>query len=645
MKRFRNSIYVSLALSLGVSFVLLFTTRFIFFLINSSYFPELETSNWVNILKGGIKFDIAAVFYTNTLFILLKIVPFPIRFHATYLKLTKYIYIICNTLMISFSVFDMIYFKYTLRRSTWMIFREFSNETNRSKMILYTAMEYWYIFPLFAILVFVLISTYNKIQSRIIKPKQNLYYHGLSIGLFFLIPVVFIGGVRGDLKYSTRPITMSNAGEYVKNPSLIPLVLNTPFCMIRTIQQQFYKKDSFFNENEVVKYYSPIHEVSDNKEFKYDNVVIIILESFGKESIGFYNKNLENGKYKGYTPFLDSLLNEGRVSYNSFTNGRKSIDAVPSILMGIPSGEIPFILTPYVSNKTYSLPAILKEKGYYNAFFHGAPNGSMGLKALANLIGIDHYYGKDEYGHDEDFDGTWGIWDEPFFEYTAKTINSFKEPFMSTLFSVSSHEPFKLPLAYENKFPKGDHALREVIGYTDMSLRKFFEKAKKMSWFKRTLFVITGDHASISYQPEYNTAWGNMSVPILFYHPGDSSLHVADNKIIQQTDIMPTVLSYLHYNKPYLAFGRNVLKNTEENIAFNYYNGFQLFKDQYLLQLKGNDPAALYNYVDDPLLKVNLLDKMKEKSDSMNKIMKAFIQQYHNRLIDNQMMVNNSNSR
>ncbi|MEY4727815.1 MAG: hypothetical protein RLZZ390_339, partial [Bacteroidota bacterium] len=151
MKRFGNSIYVSLALSLGVSFILLFTTRFFFFLINSSYFPELETSNWVNILKGGIKFDIAAVFYTNTLFILLKIVPFPIRFHPTYLKLTKYVYIICNTLMIAFSVFDMIYFKYTLRRSTWMIFREFSNESNRSKMILYTAMEYWYIFPLFAI--------------------------------------------------------------------------------------------------------------------------------------------------------------------------------------------------------------------------------------------------------------------------------------------------------------------------------------------------------------------------------------------------------------------------------------------------------------------------------------------------------------
>ncbi|MFM1793685.1 MAG: hypothetical protein RL642_70 [Bacteroidota bacterium] len=545
--------------------------------------------------------------------------------------------------MLAFSVFDMIYFKYTLRRSTWMLFKEFSNESNRARMIFFTAIEYWYILLVFVVLIYVLFVLFKKIESSAIKPKHSLSYHALSICMFFAIPVVFIGGVRGDLKYSTRPITMSNAGEYVQNPALIPLVLNTPFCMLRTIQQQFYTKDNFFNTTVADKYYTPIKTVSENKAFKYNNVVVIILESFGKESIGFYNKGLENGKYKGYTPFLDSLLGEGYVSYNSFANGRKSIDAVPSVLMGIPSGEIPYILTPYVSNKTKSLPSILKEKGYYTAFFHGAPNGSMGLKALANLIGIEHYFGKDEYGNDEDFDGTWGIWDEPFMGYFAKTMNGFKEPFMATFFSVSSHEPFKLPPGYENKFPKGDHPLRELIGYTDMSLRKFFDKAKQMDWFKNTLFVITGDHTSISYQKEYNTAWGNMSVPILFYHPGDSSLKGIDNNVFQQTDIMPTILGYLQYDQPVFAFGRNVLEKEEDKIAFNYFNGFQLFKDQYLLQMKGNDPAALYNYIDDPLLKNNLIKKMKSKSDSMGLTLKAFVQQYHNRLIDNQMIPNSSN--
>ena len=386
------------------------------------------------------------------------------------------------------------------------------------------------------------------------------------------------------------------------------------------------------------KIYSPVQSVSTIQPFKYDNVVVIILESFGRESVGFFNKHLQGGQYKGYTPFLDSLLGEGHAFTHSFANGRKSIDALPSVLMGIPAGELPFVLTPYASNKTQSLPSILKNKGYSTSFFHGAPNGSMGFKALVNLIGVDHYFGKDEYAHDDDFDGTWGIWDEPFFQYFANSINGFKEPFMTTVFSVSSHEPFKVPAAYTGKFPKGDHPLREAIGYTDMSLRKFFDTAKKMPWFKHTLFVITGDHASISYQPEYKTPWGEMTVPVLFYHPSDSSMKKTDDKIVQQIDVMPTVLSYLHYDKPFVSFGRNVLINDSSHFAVNYHNGFQLFQNHYMLQMNGNNPSALYDYIGDPLLKTNLIHKMPVLEDSMNKKVKAFIQQYHNRLIDNNLV-------
>ena len=255
--------------------------------------------------------------------------------------------------------------------------------------------------------------------------------------------------------------------------------------------------------------------------------------------------------------------------------------------------------------------------------------------------GIDSsYYGKDEYGNDEDFDGTWGIWDEPFFQFSVKKMDQLKEPFMSTIFSVSSHEPFIVPSRYKNKFPKGDHPLRETIGYTDMALRNFFEKAKKMNWFKRTLFVITGDHASISYQPEYKTSWGNMSVPILFYHPSDSSLKKVENKLVQHIDIMPSVLSYLNYDKPFVAFGENIFSANRNNIAVNYHNGYQLFKDNYLLQMNGKNPSAIFDYIKDPMLKRNLINSTKPKKDSMENIIKAFMQQYHNRLIDDKLVVN-----
>ena len=639
MKRLHSNIYTALLLQLFVSFMLLNLTRYVFYFMNASYFQSIDLSQWIKIISGGIKFDLAAILYTNSLFIVLQILPIPTRHHVKYRKISGLIYLITNTMMIAASVIDMVYFRFTLRRSTWMVFNEFSNEKNIGIILFKSAIHYWYLLPIFAIMMTLLFFFYKKISRSITKPSQTKYNHAGNFAMMIAIPIFFVGGVRGDFKYTTRPITMSNAGEYVKDPAMIHLVLNTPFCILRTMQQQFYDRNNFFDEQNVATHFNPVQTVSTDSTFKYDNVVIIILESFGRESIGFYNKQLVNGTYKGYTPFLDSILGEGRTRMHSFANGRKSIDAIPSVLMSIPAGEMPFILTPYVSNKTQSLPAILKEKGYTTAFFHGAPNGSMGFKALMNLIGIDHYYGKDEYGNDKDFDGTWGIWDEPFFQFSADKINQLKEPFISTIFSVSSHEPFIVPKKYKNKFPKGDHPLRETIGYTDMALRKFFTTAQQMSWFKKTLFVITGDHASISYLPEYKTSWGNMAVPILFYHPGDNSIKKVEDKLVQQIDIMPSILSYLHYPQPFIAFGKNIFDSTTSNTAMNYHNGFQLFKNDHLLQLNGDKAYSMYNYKTDPTLKNNLLNTMKAKQDSMENIIKAFIQQYHNRLIDDSLTI------
>ena len=130
-----------------------------------------------------------------------------------------------------------------------------------------------------------------------------------------------------------------------------------------------------------------------------------------------------------------------------------------------------------------------------------------------------------------------------------------------------------------------------------------------------------------------------MSVPVLFYHPGDSSLKKAEDKVVQQIDIMPSVLAYLHYQKPFLAFGKNIFDTNSKNMAMNYHNGFQLFNDQYVLQMNGNSPSSLFDYTNDPMLKRNLINTIGNKKDSMEYTMKAFMQQYHNRMIDDSLTV------
>ena len=212
------------------------------------------------------------------------------------------------------------------------------------------------------------------------------------------------------------------------------------------------------------------------------------------------NPEKEGGQYKGYTPFLDSLMGHSKSFTYAIANGRKSIDGLPSVISSIPSLGVPYFLSPYSGNRINSLASLLGAEGYHTSFFHGAPNGSMGFNAFMNLAGVDHYYGMDEYGNADDFDGLWGIWDEPFLQFYADKLNTFPEPFMSSFFSVSSHHPFEIPDEYEDRFEGGPLPIHRCIQYTDFALKRFFEKASTMPWYKNTLFVITADHTSSNIQ-------------------------------------------------------------------------------------------------------------------------------------------------
>ena len=92
--------------------------------------------------------------------------------------------------------------------------------------------------------------------------------------------------------------------------------------------------------------YTPIHTPNDSAAVVKKNVVVLIVESFGREYIGALNKDLEGGKYKGYTPYVDALIGKSTTFQYSFCNGRKSIDGMPSVLSSIPMFVEPFILTP-----------------------------------------------------------------------------------------------------------------------------------------------------------------------------------------------------------------------------------------------------------------------------------------------------------
>ena len=640
---FWERIHSVLMVRLLIVMVLFTVCRVLFFYFNPGFFPDITPAQWLVILLGGIRFDLVAVLYTNVLYILLVALPFTFKYRKGYQSTLDYLFILTNSLALLANCADFIYYRFTIKRTTWSVVREFSYQNNLPLVVGGFIGRYWIVALIWAGMVALLFLTVRKVRVGIRPKVPPIGFFFLHTTLMLLIATLFLGGVRGGFKHSTRPITLSNAGEYVQKPKEMFLVLNTPFCIYKTLQLEEYERIRFYdNEQRLSEIYTPIHEPAPGQPaFQPLNVVVLIWESLGKEIVGSYNHDLDNGTYRGYTPFMDSLLKESKVFWYSFANGAKSIEAMPSILTSIPGIKEPFVLTRYTDNHIYSLPRALRDKGYHTSFFHGAPNGSMGFQAFANLTGFEQYYGKNEYNNDADFDGIWGIWDEEFLQFWERKLSSFKEPFFSTLFTVSSHDPYQLPERYKGKYKTGPLPVYETMGYTDEAVEKFFREARKKPWFKNTLFIISADHSNThAYHPEYKHFVGNFSIPIVFYRPSDETLKGVDTtSIVQQIDIMPSVLGYLHYDKPFFAFGKNVFDPHHLNFAVNYDAGYQWFRDSYILQFDGKKSVGLYNYRTDKLLKNNLVNKLPSQQTRMEKEVKAFIQQYNNRMLDDHLTV------
>ena len=642
--------------NLVIAYILYFLARIIYLLENYSYFGQgLSFSHLIEMLGGGLVFDTSAILVTNIPYIVLMLLPWHRKENNTYQQVCKWVFIVINGLGLAINLCDSVYFRYTMRRTTTTVFSEFSNEGNLGSIFLTETLHHWYLVIAFVLLIWGMWKLYVKtgLEWKRLRPWSYALTVFLSLAAF--APFV-VAGIRGGFTTAVRPITISNANQYANRPIEAALVLNTPFSIYRTIGKAvFTVPDYYQNEQEMEAIFSAVHNLSDSilsrnsgdSLFSRKNVVILIVESFGREYIGALNKTLENGQYRGYTPYVDSLIAKSITFSHSYCNGRKSIDGMPSILSSIPMFMEPFFLTPASMNHVSGIASILAAEGYQTAFFHGAQRGSMGFQAFSRATGFQDYYGREDYdadtrfGGDEDFDGMWAIWDEPFLQYYATKMSEMKEPFMTAVFTASSHHPYAIPEKYQSRYPEEGIVIHKCIRYTDMAIGKFFEKASREPWFNNTIFVLTSDHTNLSDHAFYETDLGGFCSPIIIYEPGhtDRDPMILD-KIAQQIDILPTVLGMLHYQKPFFAFGIDVLNTpAEDTWAVNYLNGiYQYVKYGHVLQFDGQQTKAVYA-LSDSLMKQNLIGKIPQQPQ-MECELKAIIQQYMTRMTQDKLSVN-----
>ena len=632
--------------NLLIAYVVYFLARLVFLIENWDLFAEgLTHAHLFELFSGGIVFDTSAILYTNVLWVVMMLFPVSRKENPTYHAVCRWVFVVVNTFALVINLCDAVYFQYTLRRTTVTVFHEFSNENNLGSIFGQEALNHWYFFVLAAVVVYGMWKLYITPRLDYRQLKWKPYAVATFLSLLAYAPFC-VAGMRGGWTRDVRPITISNANNYCDRPTEAGIVLNTPFALIRTYGfNEFEVPDYFQDEVEMAQIFNPIRQPADPaKTFRKKNVVVIIIESFGREYIGAYNKHLDGGRYKGYTPFADSLIAHSLTFTHSYCNGRKSIDGMPSILSSIPMFVEPFFLSPFSNNAISGIADCLNGKGYTTAFFHGAERGSMGFMAFARATKFQHYYGREDFDEDrrtvgdKAFDGWWGISDEPFLQYMNLKLSETPQPFMAAVFTLSSHHPFRVPDPYKNVYKEEELPIHKVIRYTDNALRLFFESARKQPWFENTIFAITSDHTNMSNHEEYKTDLGGFCSPVIFYDPtGEMGVGMRD-AIAQQIDIMPTILGYLGYNKPYLGFGIDLLNTpAEDTWAVNYLNGiYQYVKYGYVLQFDGQATKAVYS-LDDSLMKQNLLGKVKEQPQ-MELELKAIIQQYMERITQNRLI-------
>ena len=626
-------------------YVVYFIARIAYLLENWSYFsPNLSFGHIMEMLAGGLVFDTSAILVTNIPYIVMMLFPLHQKETKIYQQVSKGVFLFINGLALAVNLCDAVYFRFTMRRTTTTIFSEFSNEGNLGGIFLTETLRHWYLVLLFVFIVWLMYRLYRTAGLHRRELVWWRYDVATLLSLAAFAPFV-VAGIRGGFTTAVRPITISNANQYVDRPVEAALVLNTPFSLYRTIGKAvFVVPDYYQDEKEMTSVYVPIHVPNDTIPMTKKNVVVLIVESFGREYIGALNKNLENGQYKGYTPCVDSLISKSITFTRSFCNGRKSIDGMPSILSSIPMFVEPFFLTPSSMNHVSGIASLLAGEGYETAFFHGAQRGSMGFMAFARSTGFQQYYGREDYdedkrfGGDDDFDGMWAIWDEPFLQYYATKMSEMKEPFMTAVFTASSHHPYEIPEKYKDVYPEEGIIMHKCIRYTDMAIGKFFETASKQPWFNNTIFVMTSDHTNMSDHDYYQTDLGGFCSPIIIYEPGNPDCQPEmQDKIAQQIDILPTVMGMLHYPKPYFGFGIDVLNTSAEDTwAVNYLNGiYQYVKHGHVLQFDGQQTKAVYALTDS-LMQHDVKGKVPQQQQ-MERELKAIIQQYMERMTQDRL--------
>jgi len=616
---FRGPLTV-LAQRLGAVALVYTCTRFLFAWLNADHFPDVPWAAYF----GGLRFDASAIAWTNSAWVLAYMIqPYPARTWVRWLH--KLLFLVPNGLALFFQFVDVEYFPFSLKRSTADFLSILAAGGDTLSLAPAFLADYWHIALLYILAILFLFWSYSRTEKHdrpVISQPWRISWRVLAL-------IGLVVASRGGLQLI--PLQPLAAAQY-GGASVLPVTLNTPFTIITSLGKPTLPEVHYMSEADAERHW-PVHEQFMDGALTpgRPNVVIIILESFSAQ----YSGRLSGGE--GYMPFLDSLMGVSLNMTRAYANGRRSIDGIPAILASIPElMNEAFITSPYASRPFTSLASVLGPDGYHTSFFHGGRNGTMGFDAFARSAGFERYVGLNEYtGSKEDMDGHWGVRDRPFLQFFAHALSQERQPFLSTVFTLSSHHPYELPEAEMTRFKGGTLPIHPTLRYADDALRDFFATARRQPWFANTLFVVTADHtADILRDGQHYNQSMDYWIPLLYHMPGRITPS-QQATVTQQIDILPTVVQMSGHRGPFFSFGHSVLQPTSSTIAIVSSNGiYQCVGEKLHLQFDARKVVGRTLLVDQAdTLGIGAMEK------GMITQLKAAIQQFNSHMGSGQLVV------
>ena len=301
------------------------------------------------------------------------------------------------------------------------------------------------------------------------------------------------------------------------------------------------------------------------------NVLFIILESFTSKLVGSV------GGERGVTPTLDSLARTGVLFDQIYAAGDRSQKGLVALLSGYPNQPSTSIIK--FPRKTQRLPHLcrsLAAAGYHSRYYYGGELAFANMKSYLQTAGYEQLTERSDFAA-ADQNSKWGAHDGVLFTRLLADLRQQPQPFFVTAFTLSSHEPFEVPM--KPVFPGTDEAaqFRNSVHYTDKALGQFLRQARQQPWYAHTLLVLVADHGHQQPGNSPNQSPAKFRIPLLL--AGGALRPDARGRVVgtigSQTDVAATLLQQLGLPATAFPWSRDLL--AAHPVPFAYYcfnNGF-----------------------------------------------------------------------